>query len=149
MTATVTVTNTIISGNARARRSTTESATIALGRHEQRHFERGGRGAVAIQNRPAASGNVTLGAGITDNGTGILVSGKRLGERSPSPATRRSRPPTSAAVTLTTNAGATVNLQRHPRYHDRTNRPASWPRAAGTLNVGGTANSRPAPLRTV
>jgi hypothetical protein len=137
MTGTVTVTNATISGNATGLDINAGTAAITLDSTNSITANAGQR-SVSIQNRPVAAGNITIGAGITDNGTGILVNNNLSGTIAFT-GTQTLTTTTNTAVSLTTNAGATITFSGTLAITTTTGSGFNAT-GNGTLNVLGTAN---------
>jgi len=137
MTGTVTVTNTTFTGNAIGLDVDNGTAAITVDNTNSITANAGQR-SVRIQNRPAAAGNITLGTGITDNGTGILVNNNQSGTIAFS-GTQTLATTTNTAVALTTNTGATVNFTGTLGITTTTGT-GFTATGGGTVGVSGTAN---------
>ena len=137
MTGTVTITNTTFTGNAIGLDVDNGTAAITADNTNSITANAGQR-SVRIQNRPAAAGNITIGAGITDNGTGILVNNNASGTIGFT-GTQTMATTTNTAVALTTNTGATVNFTGTLGITTSTGT-GFTATGGGTVGVSGTAN---------
>ena len=138
MTGAVTLTNTTFSGaNGVGLDVNNGTATITLDATNSITANAGKR-SVAIQNRPASAGLITIGAPITDNGLGILVNNNASGTIAFTGAQTLSTT-TNPAVTLTTNTGTTINFSGTLNITTSTGS-AFNATGGGTLSVTGTAN---------
>jgi hypothetical protein len=137
MTGTVAVTNATISGNGTGLDVNNGTAVITLDNTNSITANAGQR-SVSIQNRPAAAGAITIGAGITDNGTGILVNNNASGTIAFT-GTQTMGTTTNSAVTLTTNTGTTITFSGTLAI-TTTSGTGFSASGGGTLNVLGTAN---------
>jgi len=138
MTGAITVTNTIFSGaNGTGLDVSGGTATITLNATNSITANAGKR-SVSIQNRPAAAGLITIGASITDNGTGILVNNNASGTIAFT-GTQTLGTTTNPGVTLTTNTGTTINFSGTLNITTSTGT-ALNATGGGTLNVTGTTN---------
>jgi len=138
MTGAVTLTNTTFSGsNGVGLEVNNGTATITLDATNSITANAGKR-SVSIQNRPASAGLITIGAAITDNGTGILVNNNASGTIAFTGAQTLATT-TNPGVTLTTNTGTTINFGGTLNVTTTTGS-AFNATGGGTLSVTGTAN---------
>ena len=138
MTGAVTVTNTTFSGaNGVGLDVNNGTATITLDATNSITANAGKR-SVAIQNRPASAGLITIGAPITDNGLGMLVNNNASGTIAFTGAQTLATT-TNPGVTLTTNTGTTINFSGTLNITTSTGS-AFNATGGGTLSVTGTAN---------
>ena len=137
MTGTVTITNTTFTGNAIGLDVDNGTAAITADNTNSITANAGQR-SVRIQNRPAAAGTITIGAGITDNGTGILVNNNASGTIAFT-GTQTLATTTNTAVALTTNTGTTINFTGTLGITTSTGT-GFTATGGGTVGVSGTAN---------
>jgi len=137
MTGAVTLTNAVITNNGTGLDINNGTATITLDATNSINAGASLR-SVSIQNRPAAAGLITIGAAITDNGTGILVNNNASGTIAFTGAQTLATT-TNPGITLTTNTGTTINFSGTLNVTTSTGT-ALNATGNGTLNVTGTAN---------
>jgi hypothetical protein len=138
MTGTVTVTNTTFSG-ANGVGLDIDNGTAAITLNATNSITaNAGKRSVSIQNRPASAGLITIGAGITDNGTGILVNNNASGTIAFTGAQTLATT-TNPGVTLTTNTSTTINFSGTLNITTTTGS-AFNATGGGTVGVSGTAN---------
>ncbi|MFL6373799.1 MAG: beta strand repeat-containing protein, partial [Pyrinomonadaceae bacterium] len=137
MTGNLTLTNATITGNAIQLDVNNGTGTVALNNSNSITAGAGKR-SVSIQNRPLSAGSITIGAGITDNGTGILVSNNASGTITFNGAQTLTTT-TNTAVNLATNTGVTITFSGTLGITTTTGTGFAAT-GGGTLTVTGTAN---------
>ena len=137
MTGTVTLTNNVITNNGTGLDINNGTAIVTANNTNSINAAAGLR-SVSIQNRPGSAGLITIGASITDNGTGILVNNNTSGTIAFT-GTQTLTTTTNTGVNLTTNTGTTINFSGTLNV-TTTTATAFNATGNGTLNVTGTAN---------
>jgi len=132
---TITVTNTTMSGNPNALSVAGGTSTINI--DNTNSITNSSNTSVAISSRPAAAGNISIGATINDTGR-ISITNNVSGTISFTGAQTLSTG-INDAVTLSNNAGATINFSGALGV-TTTVGGALIATGGGTLNVTGTAN---------
>jgi hypothetical protein len=137
MTGVITVTNTTFTGNGTGLDINNGTAVINIGATSTITSSAGGR-TVSIQNRPLSAGAITIDAPINDNGTGILVNNNLSGTIDFNGVLTLNTT-TNTAISLTTNAGATITL---PNLAITTTTGSGFnATGGGSLNVNGNVTT--------
>jgi uncharacterized repeat protein (TIGR01451 family) len=87
------------------------------------------------------TGNITFSGSLSDTGTGILVQNSNSGTIAFTNATKTLNTGSNAAVTLTSNAGATINFTGGGLDIDTTSGTGFSATGGGTVTVEGSGNS--------
>ncbi|MEA2237224.1 MAG: large repetitive protein [Thermoanaerobaculia bacterium] len=138
MTGTVTVTNTTFSGTNGVGLDVNNGTAIITLDATNSITANAGKRSVSIQNRPVSAGLITIGAAITDDGTGILVNNNASGTIAFN-GVQMLTTTTNPGVTLTTNTGTTIDFSGTLNITTTTGS-AFNATGGGTVSVTATAN---------
>jgi hypothetical protein len=138
MTGTATVTNATITGNGTGVTVTGGTAVVNLDNTNTITANAGGR-SILVQNRAVGAGNVNVGAAITDNGLGMLLTNNSVGTVAFT-GTQTMGTTTNTAVALTTNSGTFAANFSGTLAITTSTGTGFTATGGGTVNVTGTAN---------